>query len=351
MKPEEVKDFMRHDRWKNLCLADGRRLVVLLRESGQTVMMRFVLKRLLTLIPVLFGISAAAFLSMALCPGDAAKISLMSLMGAQAPPPAAVEELRREMGLDRPLALQYAYWVKRICRADLGRSYQTGRSVVRELARAFPATALLAVVSMLLTIIIVIPAGIICAVKKGGLWDKATLAASLLLIASPNFFQAIILILIFSINWKILPVAGFGQIRNLILPSLALALSNAAIATRLMRTSALEVLGEKFIMAARAKGLSERLVIWKHALRSALIPLTTYLATQFGYLFGGAAVVESIFLWPGLGRLLVDSVRSRDVFVVQGCVLAIACSYVLINLMADVLHAFLDPRVRQATHG
>jgi ABC-type dipeptide/oligopeptide/nickel transport system permease component len=313
-------------------------------------MMRFILKRLLALIPVLFGISLAAFLSMALCPGDAAKISLMSLMEAEAPPPAAVEELRREMGLDRPLAVQYAFWVKRVCRGDLGRSYQTGRSVVEELSRAFPATALLAVAAMILTILLVIPMGITSAVKKGRLWDKATLAGSLLLIAAPNFFQAIILILVFSISWRILPVAGFGTARNLILPSLALALSNAAISTRLMRTSALEVLGEKFITVARAKGLSEWLVIWKHTLRSALIPLTAYLGTQFGYLFGGAAVVETIFLWPGLGRLLVDSVRSRDVFVVQGCVLAIACSYVLINLMADLLHAFLDPRVRHAAH-
>jgi ABC-type dipeptide/oligopeptide/nickel transport system permease component len=313
-------------------------------------MMRLVLKRILALIPVLFGISLAAFLSMALCPGDAAKISLMSLMGAEAPPPEAVKELRQEMGLDRPLAVQYGYWVKRICRGDLGRSYQTGRSVVRELSRAFPATALLAMVSMTLTLFIVIPAGITSAVKKGGLWDKLTLAGSLLLIASPNFFQAIILILIFSIGWRLLPVAGYGEAKNLILPSLALALSNAAISTRLMRSSALEVLGEKFITVARAKGLSERLVIWKHVLRSALIPLTAYLGTQFGYLFGGAAVVESIFLWPGLGRLLVDSVRSRDVFVVQGCVLVIACSYVLINLMADLLHAFLDPRVRHAAH-
>jgi ABC-type dipeptide/oligopeptide/nickel transport system permease component len=314
-------------------------------------MIRFALRRLLALVPVLFGISLAAFLSMALCPGDAAKISLMAQMGAEAPPPAAVEELRREMGLDRPLTVQYAFWVKRICRGDLGRSYQTGRSVVQELSRAFPASALLAMVSMLLTILIVIPVGITSAIKKGSLWDKSTLAGSLLLIASPNFFVAIILILFFSIRWRILPVAGFGEASSLILPSLALALSNAAISTRLMRTSALEVLGEKFITVARAKGIGERLVIWKHALRSALIPLTAYLGTQFGYLFGGAAVVESIFLWPGLGRLLVDSVRSRDLFVVQGCVLAIACSYVLINLVADLFHALLDPRVRHAAHG
>lgn len=313
-------------------------------------MICFALKRLLALVPVLFGISLAAFLSMALCPGDAAKISLMSQMGAEAPPPAAVEELREQMGLDRPLAVQYAFWVKRICHGDLGRSYQTGRSVVQELSTAFPASALLAVVSMLVTILIVIPAGITSAIKKGSLWDKSTLAGSLLLIASPNFFLAIILILFFSIRWKMLPVAGFGEAKSLILPSLALALTNAAISTRLMRTSALEVLGEKFIAVARAKGIGEWLVIWKHALRSALIPLTAYLGTQFGYLFGGAAVVESIFLWPGLGRLLVDSVRSRDLFVVQGCVLAIACSYVLINLMVDLLHALLDPRVRHGAY-
>jgi len=310
----------------------------------------YVFKRMLALIPVLFGISLAAFLSMALCPGDAAKISLMALMGAEAPPPAAVEEIRHEMGLHRPLPVQYLLWLKRLCRGDLGRSYQTGRSVAQELAKALQASTILAVVTMLLTVLMVIPVGMTAALNKGGFWDKTTLAGSLLLVSSPNFFQAIILILFFSIDWRILPVAGYGEVKNLILPALALALTNAAISARLMRTSALEVLGEKFITAARAKGISEQLVVWKHALKSAVIPLVAYLGTQFGYLFGGAAVVESIFLWPGLGRLLVDSVRSRDLFVVQGCVLVIACAYVLINLMADLLHAFLDPRVRHATN-
>ncbi|MFH1137302.1 MAG: ABC transporter permease [Pseudomonadota bacterium] len=310
----------------------------------------FIIKRLLSLVPVFFGISLVAFLSLALCPGDAAKISLMSLMGAETPPPAAVEELRIKMGLDRPLYVQYGLWVKRVFSGDLGRSYQTGRTVAAELKRAFPATALLATFSMVLTLLLVIPAGMISAVKKGGFLDKIALSGSLILVSSPNFFQAIILILVFSIGWKLLPAAGYGQFKNIILPSLALALTNAAISTRLMRTNALEVLGEKFILAARAKGLSEALVVWKHALKSAIIPLSAYLGTQFGYLFGGEAVVESIFLWPGLGRLLVESVCSRDVFVVQGCVLVIAGCYVVINLMVDLLHAWLDPRVRHATN-
>ena len=309
----------------------------------------YIVKRLAALIPVLFGISLAAFLSMALCPGDAAKISLISLMETESPPPEAVEELRREMGLDRSLPIQYALWVKRLASGDLGRSYQTGRTVLEELKRAFPATAALAAVAMTLTILIVIPAGMISARKKGGFFDKTTLTGSLLLVSSPDFFQAIVLILLFSITWRILPAAGYGKPINLILPALSLTLTNAAISTRLMRTSALEVLGEKFITAARAKGLGERLIIWKHALKSAVIPLSAYLGTQFGYMFGGAVVVESIFLWPGLGRLLVESVRSRDVFVVQGCVLTIACSYVIINLMVDLLQAWLDPRVRNAT--
>ena len=311
-------------------------------------MIRLVVKRLLALIPVMLGISFLAFMSLALCPGDAAKISLIALEGSETPPQNAVEAMRVEMGLDQPLAQQYLLWLGRVSRGDLGYSYQTRRPVVDELARAFPATAILATTSMLVSLLLVVPVGVFAAIRKNRTWDHLTLSGSLLLSAVPDFFLGLVLILLFSVHWHLVPVAGFGDLKNLIIPTITLALTNAAVSTRLMRTSMLEVLGEKFLPAIRAKGVAESLVIIRHALRGAIIPVLSYMGTQFGFLFGGAAVVESVFLWPGLGRLLVEAVRSRDIFVVQGAVLAIAGSYVFINLLVDLLQAVLDPRVRHA---
>lgn len=308
-------------------------------------------KRVAALAPVLLGISLAAFLSLALCPGDAAKISLMAMTGSETPPAAAVEQVRAQMGLDRPLAVQYWRWLGRIARGDFGLSYQTGRPVVEEVGRALVASAMLATAAMALTIALAAPAGILAALNNRGWWDRLCLAGCVAVGAVPNFFLAIVLILIFAIRFKLVPVAGYGTPGSLALPALSLALINAAVSARLMRTSMLEALGQRFLTAARGRGLTETMVIGRHALRSAAIPMVSYLGTQFGYLFGGAAVVETLFLWPGLGRLLVDAVRSRDVFVVQGCVLAIAGAFVTINLAADLIHALIDPRVGQAQTG
>ncbi len=311
-------------------------------------MIGFLSRRLLALIPVLFGVSLLAFFALLISPGDVATITLAARTGIESPPEQAVEELRQRMHLDAPLAVQYVRWLGRVLTGDLGRSYQTGRPVTQELARVIPATAALACTSLVILLLLTLPAGVAAACKKGRTLDQATLAGSLFVSCVPDFFLGLVFMLVFSISLGLTPVAGFADPRGIILPALTLGLANAAISSRLLRASMIQALEEKHLLAAKARGLPRRVVVWKHALRQALVPLTSYVGSQFGYFFGGAVVVEAIFLWPGLGRLLVDSVNSRDVFVVQGCVLAITVFYVLINLGVDILQWVLDPRTRHA---
>ena len=308
----------------------------------------YVLRRLLAMVPVLFGISLLAFAALRMSPGDVAAISLAARTGIDVPPEQAVEELRRAMRLEEPLVHQYARWLGGVLSGDLGRSYQTGRPVPQELARVFPATAALAFAALIIDLLLAVPAGVAAALKRGRLIDHLTLGSSLAFGCVPDFFLGLILILCFSIGLGLTPVAGFANIGGLVLPALTLGLTNAAISSRLMRASMLQALEEKHLLAARARGLSRLAVVWKHALKQALVPMTSYVGAQFGYFFGGAVVVETVFAWPGLGRLLVDSVNARDVAVVQGCVLAIAALYVLINLGVDILQWVLDPRTRHA---
>jgi peptide/nickel transport system permease protein len=308
----------------------------------------YVLRRLLAMVPVLFGISLLAFAALRMSPGDVASISLAARTGIDVPPEQAVEELRRAMRLEDPLALQYARWLGGVLSGDLGRSYQTGRPVPQELARVFPATAALAFAALAIDLLLAVPAGVAAALRRGRLADLLTLGSSLAFGCVPDFFLGLILILCFSIWLGLTPVAGFASIGGLVLPALTLGLTNAAISSRLMRASMLQALEEKHLLAARARGLSRLAVVWRHALKQALVPMTSYVGAQFGYFFGGAVVVETVFAWPGLGRLLVDSVNARDVAMVQGCVLAIAALYVLINLGVDILQWVLDPRTRHA---
>ncbi|QJT10967.1 ABC transporter permease [Oceanidesulfovibrio marinus] len=313
-------------------------------------MLLFILKRIVSLAPVLFGVSVAAFLSLAWCPGDPAEIALRTLTESETPPKAAVAELREQMGLDRPLYVQYWRWLGRTLHGDLGHSYQTGASVVSEVKRALGPSTLLAGTSTLLAMLIVIPLGALSAARSGSLLDRATMAGSLVAISIPDFCIGILLFLIFSVRLDWLPVAGYGSVVNLILPALTLAVASACITTRLMRTCMVQALEEKYVITARSKGMGEWRVAGLHAMKNALPPVLTYLGAQMGYLFGGAVVVESIFLWPGLGRLLVEAVKARDVYVVQGCILAIACIYVLINLMVDIVQAWVDPRIQAGAH-
>ncbi len=295
----------------------------------------------------MFGVSVAAFLSLVLSPGNPAEIALRSLTESETPPKVAVLELEKEMGLDRPIHVQYWRWLKRTVGGDLGRSYQTGQTVVSEIKQALGPSALLAGTAILLALFIVLPLGSISASMSGTWVDKATMAGSLAIVSIPDFCIAIILFLVFSVQMDLLPVAGYGSIVNLILPALTLAISSSGITTRLMRTCMVQALEEKYVITARSKGMGEYRVTGRHAMKNALPPVLTYLGAQMGYLFGGAVVVESIFLWPGLGSLLVEAVKARDIYVVQGCVLVIACIYVLINLAVDIIQAGLDSRIRE----
>ncbi|NCC26134.1 MAG: ABC transporter permease [Deltaproteobacteria bacterium] len=308
----------------------------------------FIIKRLATLVPVLLGVSVAAFLSLALCPGDAAEIALRSMTEADTASPEALLQVRKELGLDEPLTVQYGLWLGRTLQGDLGRSFQTGRPVSAEILRALGPSAILAGSSMLLTLCIVLPLGSLAAAKPGSWVDRAAMGASLLIVSLPDFCVGVILFLVFAVHWNLLPVAGYGTPGNLVLPAVTLAVASSSISTRLMRTLMVQALEEKFVITARSKGMTETRVVGLHAMRNALPPVLNYLGGQLGYLFGGAVVVESIFLWPGLGRLLVDAVKARDMFVVQGCVLTIAAIYVSINLIMDLLQIILDPRQIEA---
>ncbi len=314
-------------------------------------MPNFILARVLALIPVLFGISVIAFFSLAFCPGDPAEMALARLMDTESPPREAVKELRTKLGYDRPLPVRYGMWLSRVLKGDLGSSVQSGRPVFKEVVKAMTASVELAASAMLVTIVLVLGLGVFSAVYAGSFFDFSVLGLSLVGITLPDFFLAVLGILFFSVYLNCLPVGGHGSLLNLILPTMTLAAVNSVVAIRLMRTSMLQTLGARYLLTARAKGLRETAVISRHALRGALPPVVNYLGALTGHMLGGAVVVETIFMWPGIGRLLVEAVRSRDVFVVQGCVLAIGIAYVLVNLGVDILHAVLDPRIRNGEGG
>jgi peptide/nickel transport system permease protein len=309
-------------------------------------MLGYMAKRILMLFPVLLGISMVTFLIMCFTPGDPAEITLRALLDTETPPKEAVLELREEMGLNAPIHVRYIRWLDRVLHGDLGYSFQTRRSTLDEIMLALPITIKLAIVSMLLSILIAIPIGTISAIKQHSLVDNIGLIGSLLTVSIPDFFIAILLIIIFSLHFDIFPVAGYGGVEYWFLPALTLAISMAPITTRLTRTSMLEVLRQDYIRTARGKGLAERMIIRRHSLKNALIPVITYIGLQFGWLFGGTVIIETIFALPGIGRLLVESIYTGDFLVTQGCVLFIAAIFVFINLVVDVSYIFIDPRIR-----
>lgn len=310
-------------------------------------MRSFIIIRLLQTIPVLIGISFIVFSLLLFSPGDPAVINLRAIMNTEQPPAEAVAAMRIEMDLDKPWYVQYLSWLSRVSSLDLGYSYQTRRSTIEEIKRAFPVTFLLSTIAMAFSCIIAIPLGILSGVRQNTLVDHCTRAISIIGLSIPDFFIGIIGIMLFSVYLNWLPVAGYEGPEYLILPAIALAIGMCAISMRLMRTSMAEVLEEDYIRTAIAKGLSKHLVIRRHAIKNAIIPVITYMGTQYGWLFGGAMIIESLFALPGLGRLFVESASTRDIMVLQGCVLAFALVFVFINLGIDIMQYVLDPRVRQ----
>ncbi|MDI6600427.1 MAG: ABC transporter permease [Thermoanaerobacteraceae bacterium] len=307
----------------------------------------YIVKRLLQLIPVLIGVSIVVFLMIYLIPGDAAEVI--------AGPTATAEEItniRIKLGLDQPAYVQYFRYMSGVVRGDLGYSFQTGQAVSEAIATRYVNTFGLALFSALIAVIIGVTAGIISAVKQNSWFDHICMSISILGISAPTFWIGLLLIIIFCVELKILPISGLsGQLwtwdgmKHMILPAITLGFNSSAMIARMTRSSVLEIIHQDYIMTARAKGLSEFIVIMKHAFKNALIPIITVIGIDFGSLLGGAVVVESVFAINGIGRLMVQSINARDFPMVQGTVLVVATTFVLINLMVDIIYAAIDPRI------
>lgn len=304
-------------------------------------MSRYLANRLLQLVPLAFIVTLLIFTIFHVLPGDAAAI-----FGSEGASPETVELIRTRLGLDRPLHVQYLDWVFNLVRGDMGNSFLDGRPVLPVLMGRFPATLYLALASMLVTILIGVPAGVISAVKQNTIWDRLTRLVSLIGLSMPTFWFGLILMLVFSYQLKWLPLGGYGSWRHVILPAFALGTTLAATVMRLTRSSILEVVREDFVRTARAKGLSEGKVVVKHVLRNALIPVITITGLQIGALLGGTVVIETVFRWPGVGFLLYDRMINRDVPFVMGSLFVFAVVLGLINLITDLSYALVDPRIR-----
>lgn len=303
-----------------------------------------IIKRLLGLIPVVFGVLLLTFLLVHLVPGDPVEVMLGESAGH-----ADREQLRAELGLDQALPLQFAHYLGRLAHGDFGRSIHTHQPISQLLAERIPATATLALLALLMAVAIGLPLGIVAALKAGKWPDRLSTLASLSLSAMPHFWLGPLLMLVFAVWLGWLPVSGMEGGSAILLPALTLACGLAAILTRMTRASLLEVLHEDFVRTARAKGLQERTVVLRHALRVALLPIVTVVGLQLGGLLAGTVITETVFGWDGIGRLLVESIEKRDYPVTQACVLVIALSYVVINTLTDVLYVRIDPRIRYAT--
>jgi peptide/nickel transport system permease protein len=308
-----------------------------------------VVKRLISLVPVLLAISFLTFLLMAIIPGDPAVV----MLGADAPPD-ALDRLRRQLGLDRPFLERFAWWLGGALRGDLGTSLYQRRPVVDMVFERLPVTLISCVLASLVRIAVGVAAGIVSALRRNRPTDHVLRVLSLVGLSMPEFWLGLLLILAFSVTWQIFPMTGFvplgeDPLRSLqffVLPSLALGLTLAGFLTRLTRASMLDVLGQDYVRTARSKGLRERVVVVRHALATAMLPLVTVIGLNFGRLLGGAVVIETVFNLPGVGRLIVLAIAQRDFPVVQAAVLYIAVLYTVINLITDLSYVVLDPRLR-----
>lgn len=311
----------------------------------------YVLKRLLAAIPVIIGLSIIVFLIMALIPGDPAQ----AILGNFATPE-NVARINRELGLDRPLPEQYFIWITHVLQGDFGRSYALNRPVLDEILERFSATLILAGTSLVLCSIMGILAGIASAVRQFGWTDRVLTFLVLIGISVPSFFLGLVFILIFAVQLKWLPASGMFAIygggdfwdllKHLILPAVTLSIVATGVLARLTRAAMLEVLRQDYVRTARAKGVDERTVIYKHAFKAALVSIVPVIGIQAGFVLGGSVYIETVFQWPGIGAMLVNAISTRDILLVQGGVLVVAATYVFINLAADVVQAMLDPRLK-----
>lgn len=308
-------------------------------------MRRYVARRVLLLIPTVFGISFIAFCLANLAPGDPAQAYLTRILGQPAPT-SAIIRMRHQLGLDRPLMVQYGDWLVHAAKGDLGRSYSTHGPVVAEIRHRLPYTLELAIPAALLALLIALPSGVISALYRNRLPDHVMRVVSLGGASVPSFWLALLLMLFFAVHLSLVPVAGRGGLDSYFLPVLTLALPTAAVLARFTRSTMLEALGEDYVRTARAKGLPGRLVVARHALRNAMIPVVTDFGTRLGHLIAGTVIVETIFVWPGLGKLTLDAVTDRDFPMIQGVVLFAGLAIAFINLVVDLSYTAIDARVR-----
>lgn len=305
-------------------------------------MLRYIARRLLLLIPVILGVTLITFSMLYFSPGDPAQMTLGEQAGAE-----QLERFRELHGLNDGYFVRFFNYVKNaVLHQDLGLSYRNRQSVFAEVALRFPTTLKLAGLGVLVAVAIGIPVGIISATKQYSLFDSVSMIFALVGVSMPNFWQGMLMILFFSVYLGWFPPSGFNTLKQMVLPALTIGTSTAAIITRMTRSSMLEVIRQDYIRTARAKGQKESTVITKHALGNAMIPIVTVIGLQFGYLLGGAVLTESIFAIPGVGRMMVEAIKQKDFPIVQGGVLFIAVTFSVVNLLVDILYAFLDPRIR-----
>ena len=305
-------------------------------------MLTYIVRRVLVAVPTLLGVATVVFSLLRLLPGDPATV----IAGPTATPE-AITNLRHQLGLDLPMWQQYLSFLGRLFRGDLGISTRTGSPVVNEIFTRVPYTAELAVISLILAILIGVLAGVIASTRRGGGADLGISGSAVFGVSMPTFWLGLMLIIVFAVRLRVLPAAGSDQgVLSIVLPSVTLALFSMGLLTRQTRSAMLEVLGQDFVRTARAKGAGRRSVLVRHALRNAMLPVVTTIGLQFGALLSGAVLTETVFAWPGVGRLLVDSIGSRDYPVVQGVVLLLSVSFIVINLLTDLVYAYVDPRIR-----
>ena len=307
-------------------------------------MLRYTLRRLLSTLPVLFGVTLLVFAMVVIAPGD--RVIAMLGPSAQGISAEALETLRQTYGLDRPLPVQYVDYLAGLLRGDLGQSVRTQQPVAREIMTRFPATLQLSLSALALAAFLGVTLGVLAAARKNGPVDFLAMIVALAGVSIPVFWSGLILMNIFALNLGWLPASGYGGWQHLVLPAVTVGFASAAFIARITRSSVLEVLTHDYIQTARAKGLTPRTVYLKHALRNALLPVVTVVGLQFGNLLGGAVLTETVFAWPGIGRMLVDAIHARDLPLIQGTVLFIATLFIGVNLLVDLSYAWINPRIR-----
>jgi len=311
--------------------------------------LKSILKRLGILILVVVGATALVFFMLHYIPGETADVMARYIFIGNIeiePSSEDIALISQHYELDKPLILQYVSWLSRSLQGDLGLSYNTGQPVLDEIVIRLPATIKLAIVSVLISLIIGIPLGILAAIKQNTIIDYLCSTSAVIGVSIPNFWLALILIMVFSLYLDLTPVMGSGGIEHIILPSITLGTGMAAVTARLTRSSMLEVIRQDYVRTARGKGLAEKTIIVRHAMKNALIPVITIIGLEMGHLLGGTVIVETIFAWPGIGKLLIDAISQRDLPVIQGCVIFITVMYVFVNLIVDISYSIFDPRIR-----